>query len=50
MGHSLVNNLGRIGSSVVIPHRGSTERAQGIFIPVNAYSKFTEMAECENCD
>jgi len=28
VGHSLVNNLGRIGSSVVLPVRGSTERHQ----------------------
>ena len=29
VGHSLVNNLGRIGSSVVLPIRGTTERHQG---------------------
>jgi hypothetical protein len=28
LGHSLVNNLGRIGSSVTLPVRGVTERAQ----------------------
>ena len=32
VGHSLVNNLGRIGSSVVLPIRGTTERHQGIHI------------------